>query len=300
MSKVEQWEQQRKREDRAARQAAVAFLVAIAAAIGLFVVYVQGGQTQAEGVLLFVAFSGVGIGLGLWVKVIIDEPHVVEDRPMMRSPEESRKAFEAEIDEIIGDDFSRRSFLVKLLVGAGASLGLALLIPLRSLGPGPAGELFHTSWKAGARLTQTDGSLLRPEDVVEEQIVTVFPEGVTTLEQRADSQAVLIGLKDGAMDLPPGSPATVGNLVCYSKLCTHAGCPVGLYRAAAAELLCPCHQSTFDVNRGAIPVSGPAARALPQLPIGVDDEGYLIALGDFEAPVGPTFWNLTDTVAEDA
>ncbi|HYP22826.1 MAG TPA: Rieske (2Fe-2S) protein, partial [Actinomycetota bacterium] len=80
----------------------------------------------------------------------------------------------------------------------------------------------------------------------------------------------------------------------YSKICTHAGCPVGLYRAQAHELLCPCHQSTFDVLRGAVPTFGPADRPLPQLPRGVDDEGVLIALGDFPEPVGPGFWNLRD------
>jgi ubiquinol-cytochrome c reductase iron-sulfur subunit len=79
----------------------------------------------------------------------------------------------------------------------------------------------------------------------------------------------------------------------YSKICTHAGCPVGLYRSEAHQLLCPCHQSTFDVLRGAVPVFGPAARPLPQLPMEVDDDGYLVARGDFNEPVGPSFWNVT-------
>jgi ubiquinol-cytochrome c reductase iron-sulfur subunit len=79
----------------------------------------------------------------------------------------------------------------------------------------------------------------------------------------------------------------------YSKICTHAGCPVGLYRSEAHQLLCPCHQSTFDVLRGAVPVFGPAARPLPQLPMEVDADGYLVARGDFHEPVGPSFWNVT-------
>ncbi len=83
----------------------------------------------------------------------------------------------------------------------------------------------------------------------------------------------------------------VDGIVAYSKLCTHVGCPVGLYQAQEALLLCPCHQSTFDVLAGAEPIFGPAARPLPQLPLAVDDEGYLVATGDFEAPVGPGFWD---------
>jgi ubiquinol-cytochrome c reductase iron-sulfur subunit len=81
----------------------------------------------------------------------------------------------------------------------------------------------------------------------------------------------------------------VDGLVAYAKVCTHAGCPVGLFRERDDALFCPCHQSTFDVRRGAEPTFGPAARALPQLPLAVDDEGYLVAAGDFTEQVGPAF-----------
>ena len=84
---------------------------------------------------------------------------------------------------------------------------------------------------------------------------------------------------------------TVENIVAYSKICTHAGCPVGLYQAELGLLLCPCHQSTFDVLEWARPVFGPAARSLPQLPLALDDDGYIIATGDFSGPVGPGFWD---------
>ncbi len=113
--------------------------------------------------------------------------------------------------------------------------------------------------------------------------------------QPADSQAVLISVREGRLvaSALPDPEGVVGSLVCYSKLCTHAGCPVGLFRASEGQLICPCHQSLFDVNAGAAVLSGPAGRPLPQLPIGVDDEGYLVALGDFTSPVGPSFWNMT-------
>jgi ubiquinol-cytochrome c reductase iron-sulfur subunit len=121
-------------------------------------------------------------------------------------------------------------------------------------------------------------------------VITVFPQG---REGSADSQAVLIRVEDGALQLPPdrlaGAP---GGLVAYSKVCTHAGCPVGLYETQTHRLLCPCHQSTFDVLRGAQPVFGPAARPLPQLPIEIGPDGLLRATGDFTEPVGPGFWEL--------
>jgi ubiquinol-cytochrome c reductase iron-sulfur subunit len=79
-------------------------------------------------------------------------------------------------------------------------------------------------------------------------------------------------------------------IVAYSKICTHVGCPVALYEQLTHNLLCPCHQSTFDVTDACKVVFGPASRPLPQLPIAVDAEGYLIAQSDFTEPVGPSFW----------
>jgi ubiquinol-cytochrome c reductase iron-sulfur subunit len=112
----------------------------------------------------------------------------------------------------------------------------------------------------------------------------------------ADSQTLLIRVNPSDLALPPGREGwTPDGCVAYSKLCTHAGCPVGLYRDADHALLCPCHQSTFDVLRGAVPTFGPATRPLPQLALSVDGEGYLVAQGDFGEPVGPSFWNMTHT-----
>ena len=37
-------------------------------------------------------------------------------------------------------------------------------------------------------------------------------------------------------------------------------------------------------------VFGPAARALPQLPLTLDADGYIVAARDFTQPVGPSFW----------
>lgn len=81
-----------------------------------------------------------------------------------------------------------------------------------------------------------------------------------------------------------------GDYYAYSKICTHIGCPTSLYEAQTNRILCPCHQSQFDALHYGKPVFGPAARALPQLPITVDEEGYLIAAGNFIEPLGPAFW----------
>ncbi len=294
-----EFEEQRRREARAARWAAVAFGAAILSSLGLLAVYLAGGDTQWEGILLFLTFSAVGLGFGIWVRVVLghEEP-LVEPRYPMRSDDEERAAFGDAFAESLGEARAggRRRFLLRLLGGVGVSLGLALTAPLLSLGPifsrGARNELFRTSWEQGVRLVTPEGEEIRATDIAVDQVVTVFPSGT---DHPADSQALLIGLRPRAIvEEEMASPeGTVEGLVCYSKICTHSGCPVGLYRAAVGELLCPCHQSTFDVNAGAAVLSGPAGRPLPQLPIGVDDEGYLVALGDFTEPVGPTFWNYT-------
>jgi ubiquinol-cytochrome c reductase iron-sulfur subunit len=121
-------------------------------------------------------------------------------------------------------------------------------------------------------------------------VVTVFPEGH---EDAADSQTLLIRLPDD-VTAPGPSDWSVSGVVAFSKICTHAGCPVGLYQAETQELFCPCHQSTFSVPEGAKPTFGPATRPLPQLPIGVDEAGFIISLSDYTEPVGPGFWNRPD------
>jgi ubiquinol-cytochrome c reductase iron-sulfur subunit len=295
----QQWREERERQDRAARLAAICFLVAIVAAIGLFVVYVRGGQVQLEGLLLFIAFGGVGLGLGIWARRILGPRKVVEERATMRSSQEARDSFERAYQESLGEAGAggRRRFLIRLLAGAGASLGLALVVPLRSLGPAPGGSMFVTAWEEGRRLVDTDGNPIPAAAMGADEVLTVFPEGA---EGDAKAQALLIGTRPEQLDVDALPGPTVDDIVCYSKVCTHAGCPVGLYRAAVGELICPCHQSTFDVNDGARVLSGPTGRPLPHLPLGVDDEGFLIALGDFNEPVGPSFWNLTHDRDDDA
>jgi ubiquinol-cytochrome c reductase iron-sulfur subunit len=276
---------------RAERWAAIALAVTVVCGIGLFVVYFAGGQTQLEGILFALAFGGLGVALGLWANHLLDAREMVEERHELTSGPAGRQAFAAAFSEEVGPVLGRRSLLVKLLAGAAGALGLALLLPVLSLGPAPGNSLKVTPWARGSKVVDEEGEPVTLNSVPEDGFITVFPEGHAG---RADAQALLIHVRPGSLRLPPDRLAAVpeGTHVAYSKICTHAGCPVGLYRAENQSLLCPCHQSQFDVADGAKPFFGPAARPLPQLPLGIDDDGVLIALGDFYEPVGPAFWDM--------
>ena len=262
----------------------LAFLVAAVAGVALLGVYLLGGQTQVEGVLLFLCLGGIGFGIVLWSQRLLPDDLTIEPR---HPPRATRVASEPRPAEA---SISRRRALRRLLVLAFGGLAAALAIPVLSLGPVPGRSLFQTTWRAGRRLVGVDGQPIRADSLPLDGIVTVFPEGEPG---SADGQAVLIHVDPALLRLPAdrlsGAPR---GFVCYSKVCTHAGCPVGLYRTAEHRLLCPCHQSTFDVLGGAVPISGPAARPLPQLPIRLQPDGTFAALGDFSEPIGPSFWNV--------
>ncbi|MGH2539471.1 MAG: Rieske 2Fe-2S domain-containing protein [Actinomycetota bacterium] len=274
------------------RVVAGSFIVAILAAFGLFFVYLEGGQTQLEGALLFLTLGGIGAGLILWAKTLM--PQIVDETQSRHHEPVSERDEEAAAETVLGgvDELKRRTFLSRLLIGAAGALGLAALFPIRSLGEVPGNTPFFTKWKRGSKLVDVEGNVVTTDTLKVDSFTTVFPEGSVG---SADSQAVLIKVEPDLLQLPSdraqGAPQ---GLVCYSKVCTHAGCPLGLYLAADHELRCPCHQSTFNVLNGAEPVYGPAPRPLPQLLIEVGDNGTLHAKGDFTGPVGPTFWNITD------
>jgi ubiquinol-cytochrome c reductase iron-sulfur subunit len=273
---------------------AACFIASAIAAIALAAVYWEGGQPQAEGVLLAVSLGGIGVGIVLWAKHFMPNEEVAEERHPMASTEEDVAAFTADFQAGQSTLRSRR-ILVATAGGACAALGVAVLFPIRSLGPRPGRGLKETAFRGedgdgGVRAVREDGSPVRPADLEVGSTITVWPEGHT---DDADASTVLIRYGDDQGFQPRSGREdwTVDNVVAYSKLCTHVGCPVGLYQTELGLLLCPCHQSTFDVMRGAKPVFGPAARSLPQLPLALDDDGYLISAGDFSDPVGPGFWD---------
>jgi ubiquinol-cytochrome c reductase iron-sulfur subunit len=271
----------------------VALLISIVASIGLIAIYVTGGNPRVEGIGLALSLGGLGVAIAAWSATLLESPVEAEERhPLGSSQDVRRKADEA----LDAEQISRRRFLVRLLAGAGAALTAALLLPAFSLGPQPGTDLFRTAWKRGSRLVDAGNQPVRPGDVPLDSVRTVFPEGFVG---RPDSQTLLIKVRLEDLLLPNGRSAWAPEgCVAYSKVCTHAGCPVGLYRAKQHLLLCPCHQSTFDVLRGATPIFGPAARPLPQLPVEIDADGYLVAMGDFPEPIGPGFWDMTRNVGD--
>ena len=270
------------------RLVGLCFTLSILSGLGLAVVYVAGGQPQLEGALLAVSLGGLGAGLILWAKRLLPNEEITEQRELRPSPEPERAALETEIERG-GETLGRRRLLTRLLVGAAGALGLALVFPIRSLGPSPGNTLFRTQWRPGSLALNSAGQPLHRDDLEVDGVVTVFPQGHIG---SADSQTIVVRVDPTTLQLPPGREdwAPEG-YVAYSKVCTHAGCPVGLFLAATHELRCPCHQSTFDVLTGATPVYGPAPRPLPQLPIEFGPDGLLRARSDYHEPVGPGFWN---------
>jgi ubiquinol-cytochrome c reductase iron-sulfur subunit len=264
-----------------------AFVVSALCLLALAVVYALGGDPQAEGALLGVGLLALGGGLVLWAHWLMPSGPFEQERHDLASPEPELEAFEETLEHPEG--VSRRKLLVGGLLGALGALGVALVFPIRSLGPGPGTTLLRTPWRRGRRAITIDGRPVLAREVPLDGLVTVFPAGHP---DSADGQVVLMRVRPDRLHLPPGREDWAPDgLIAYSKVCTHAGCPVGLFEPSSGQLLCPCHQSAFDVLDGAQPIFGPAARALPQLPIAIDEQGYVVAQSDFHEPVGPSFWN---------
>lgn len=273
----------------AGKTAGVAFTVSALASFGLMITYWTGGQPQLEGLLIFVALGGLGVGFVVYANDLLPGGHFVEERHSLEPP---KAEHEEAVEDVEGgtESVGRRRFIGYSLGGALTALGAAVVFPIRSLGEAPGEQLLHTSWTEGSVAVTTDGVPIRAADLEVGGFQTVFPEGKIDL---ADSQAVLIRVDPDAIEALPGREDwSPDGYIVFSQVCTHAGCPVKLYEPETYELLCPCHQSIFKVTDGARATYGPATRALPQLPIEIDDEGFIVARGDFSGPIGPGFWNL--------
>jgi len=249
------------------------------------------------GVTLGVSLLGIGLGAVHWAKTLMPDTEVAEDRHPQRSSDEARsEAVETLAAGGSASQLARRPLIKYSLGGALGLFALPLVVQLAGgLGPLPKADLSTTFWRKGMRLMRDPGMTpIKASDVTLGSVFHVLPEGIDksehVLEEKGKASVILISLDPELIQAPKERAWGYKGIVAYSKICTHVGCPVGLYEQLTHHLLCPCHQSTFDVTRDCKVIFGPAHRPLPQLAITVDAEGYLVAAAPFREAVGPSFW----------
>ncbi|WP_426592248.1 Rieske 2Fe-2S domain-containing protein [Cellulomonas sp. McL0617] len=298
-----------KANKKAERQVVFFFVISILATIGFLIAYfaVPPGKTPESmrtsnfvlGIGLAISLLGIGIAAVHWGKALMNDHEKSEERHEQRSSDETREAAVEVLKEGAADSaIGRRTLLQGTMLGALALFPLAILVPIIGNvgGDWNVGQFKHTMWKKGTRLTtDPSGRPIKASDVTIGSVFHVIPDKLDLqahpLDEKAKSIVLMVRLDPSELKEAPNKKSwSYNGIVAYSKICTHVGCPVALYEQQTHHLLCPCHQSTFDVADGARVVFGPAKRPLPQLPITVDDEGYLVAQSDFHEPVGPSFW----------
>ncbi|HEX2285390.1 MAG TPA: ubiquinol-cytochrome c reductase iron-sulfur subunit [Mycobacterium sp.] len=286
--------------------------------------------TPLYGLTFGLSILAIGIGAVLYQKKFIPEEISIQERHDGRSPEIHRKTVVANLTDALEGSTLKRRKLIGLSLGIGlGAFGLGTLVafaggliknpwkPVVQTAEGKKAVLWTSGWTpryAGetiylARATGNGTYVkMRPEEIDAGGMETVFPwresdgDG-TTAESHHKLAEITMGVRNPVMlirirsqDLPrvvkrQGQESfNFGDLFAYTKVCSHLGCPSSLYEQQSYRILCPCHQSQFDALHYARPMFGPAARALAQLPITIDQDGYLVANGDFIEPVGPAFW----------
>ncbi len=315
-------------ERRAERQVAAFFIAAMVFAVLFVVAYFSfsigedidtflgmGASHLALGVSLGLALVCIGVGVIQWARKLMTDREIVEYRHAIASTEEDRVEAVGVLQQGLEESgLARRPLIRNTMIGAVALLGLPAIVSLRDLAKNPDVNLLRTTvWKKGMRVVQdVDGRPIKPADMQVGQLVNAEPsiffentEGENYREkgghpvlshgeiQNEKAKAAVILVRMNPDDIKAAKDRDnwgVEGILCYSKICTHVGCPISLWEQQTHHLLCPCHQSTFDLADNGRVVFGPAARALPQLPLELDSEGYLVAQSDFTEPVGPSFW----------
>lgn len=312
-----------KAERRAERQIAALFVFSMVCAVLFVVAYFAfaigedpdtilglGASNVALGVTLGGALLGIGIGIIQLARKLMGDHEISEERHPAKSDDSDREETLAKLT--LGAEESgiaRRPLIRNTMLASLGLVGIVPIVALRDLGPLPGDKLLKTIWDEGGLRVVRDvvGTPIKPSELEVGDLVNAEPEplvpvaepreGITYLEghealvEKTKSAVILLRMEP--KDITPGEGREnwdVHGIVCYSKICTHVGCPISLNERETHHLLCPCHQSTFDLSDSGRVVFGPAARALPQLELAVDDEGYLIAPNGFTEPVGPSFW----------
>ncbi|HTY73180.1 MAG TPA: Rieske 2Fe-2S domain-containing protein [Actinomycetes bacterium] len=302
---------------RAERQVANLFLVAIIATVGFVVAFVAFPSphkyiTIIPGVLqdisasnfflgmtLAISLLAIGVGAIHWAKKLMSDVEIVELRHPSASSAQDRAEFQEVFETGVASSGIKEYKLIRrTLIGAMLVLPIPALLLFRDLGPLPRKKLSTTAIHKGVRLV-VDGTQapLRPSDIPIGALVNVVPENLQaieeaagTLDERGKDALMIIRMRPDQIIAQQGANWDVEGILCFSKVCTHAGCPLGLYEQQTHHMLCPCHQSTFDLSDAGRVIFGPAARSLPQLAITTNADGYLVAAQGFTQPVGPSFW----------
>lgn len=304
-----------KRDKRAERTVYTLFYLSIAGSLGAVLAYmffpIESGDlmqirlhTMFVGMGMTLALFAIGIGAVHWGKALMADHESIDERHPVPSDEPTREAA-AEVFTLANEEsgFSRRTLVRNSLIGALVAFPIPGITLLRGLAPqdqDPVTLLKHTMWEKGIRLARdlggaNVGAAIKAADVTIGSVFQVVPENLGqathVLDEKAKAIVLLIRMDPADLKEPEERKDwSYHGIVAYSKVCTHVGCPVALNEQHTHHLLCPCHQSQFDVSDQAKVVFGPAKRPLPQLPITVDSDGYLVARSDFEEPVGPSFW----------
>lgn len=309
-----------KAEKRAERQVATLFLISMVCTVLFGVAYFtldigedptvfagMGASTVALGLTFGLAMLLIGVGIIQYARKLMSDHEIVEMRHPAKSSDEDRATTLAALDDGLQESgLGRRPLVRNTLLGAVGLVGIPAVIGLRDLGPLPGDKLYHTVWAEGMRVvrdvvgTPVKVSDLQIGDLMNAEPEALFPSEENGLPEISELESQIIKSKAAVIlhrmelselaDTEQNRNWSVEGIVCFSKICTHVGCPISLNEQLSHHLLCPCHQSTFDLADDGKVIFGPAARALPQLPLAVDDEGYLIAQRDFTEPVGPSFW----------
>jgi ubiquinol-cytochrome c reductase iron-sulfur subunit len=297
---------------RSERVVAMLFTVSMLATVGFIASYVAiphdkaifvfpighiNALNFALGLTLGLALFAIGAGAVHWARTLMSDEEVADERhPIEASPEVKAKVMADFKQGAKESALGRRKLIRNTMFGALALFPLSGVMLLRDLGPLPGTKLRHTLWSKGKLLVNVNtNEPLRASDVAVGSLTFAKPEGLEEHDENfqteiAKAALMIVRLQPENIKDKRELEWSHEGIVAYSKICTHVGCPISLYEQQTHHVLCPCHQSTFDLSDGARVIFGPAGHALPQLRIGVNDQGYLEALGDFEEPVGPAFW----------
>lgn len=307
-----------KAEKRAERQVAAFFGVSVVFSVLFCVVYLTakigketstvlglGASNVGLGLTLGLGLLCIGIGAILWARKLMGDHEIVEYRHSAASPEEDRQEVLEKLNAGIEESgIGRRPLVRNSLLAAVGALGLPALFTLKDLGTPRIDRLKHTIWKKGDFVVQdVSFTKIKASDMVVGQLVNAAPStlseearhdtgmtGTQYLQEMTKAAIIVVKIDPKDIRSEQGAGWSVNGVLAFSKICTHVGCAISLWEHQTHHLLCPCHQSTFDLADSGKVVFGPAARELPQLPITVDADGYLIAKSDFVQPVGPSFW----------